>query len=211
MRVERGFSEEVARNLIRLGYKVDTSVFPVWDWNPGPDFRSFSHKPFVYTHDAESDGSLLEVPATVDFLQSRRELACSIFHSIERFPLGPKMLGGLSRLGLLNRVCLSPEVSRVADMIRLTEELAARGGTQVLNFFFHSPTLLEGCTPFAATPVDVQAFLKRIDEYLTFAVSAGFKLVTLSELTAPGAWAFDSVTLDTGSESLSVDRTGTDA
>src|SRR5688500_12060234 len=27
-----GFNEDVARALIHLAYKVDTSVFPVWDW-----------------------------------------------------------------------------------------------------------------------------------------------------------------------------------
>lgn len=185
-----GFSEDVAGNLIRLGYTVDTSVFPMWDWTPGPDFRAFTHEPFVYETETASGeaGSLLEVPATVDFLQAPRSLALSAFHSIKQIPLGGKVLGGLKRLGVLNQVCLSPEVAEVRDMIRLTTQLA-ENGTRLVNLFFHSPTLLEGCTPFAATPADVDGFLSRIEGYLAFAVRSGCVPVTLSELTAKAAGA----------------------
>ena len=202
-----GFNEEIARHLIRLGYTVDTSVFPVWDWNPGPDFRRFSHAPFVYqmASGAGASGSLLEVPATVDFLQSRRELATSAFHSIQRIPLGFKVLGGLRKLGVLNRVCLSPEVAEVTDMIRLAQQLAERGA-HVLNFFLHSPTLLEGCTPFARTPADVTAFMARIERFLGFARSAGYTPVTMSELTADRLGA-SAVRMIGGTESATLSRT----
>jgi hypothetical protein len=180
-----GFSEEVARNLIRLGYTVDTSVFPVWNWSPGPDFRHYSHEPFVYVMESISAGrsSLLEIPATVDFLQSPESFAAKIFHTIEEVPFGPKILGAMNRMQFLNRVCLSPEVADVREMIRLANTLTDRG-TRVLNLFFHSPTLLEGCSPFARTPGDVEAFITRIDSFLRFAIAAGFKPVTTSELTA---------------------------
>ena len=180
-----GFSEGIAKHLIRLGYTVDTSVFPVWNWNPGPDFTEFSHEPFIYEEESDSNGAhrLLEIPATVDFLQSRRDLAKSVFHSIDRMPIGGVVLSGLKRLGALNRVCLSPEVAEVSDMVTLANTIAKRGG-QVINFFFHSPTLLEGCTPFTRTPADVADFVARIEGFLSFARSAGFIPATPSCLTA---------------------------
>ena len=180
-----GFSEEVARNVIELGYTVDTSIFPVWDWSPGPDFRSYSHEPFVYAMDgaAGTPRMLLEVPATVDFLQGSREIASKAFHSLQRAPFGGVVLSGLKRLGALNRVCLSPEVSDLPDMIHLAQHVAGRGAG-VLNLFLHSPTLLEGCTPFTSTTADVEAFMDRLDGFLAFARSEQFVSVTLRELSA---------------------------
>jgi hypothetical protein len=185
-----GFSEEIAGHLIRLGYKVDTSVFPVWNWSPGPDFRKYSPEPFIYEARCETGGvrRILEIPATVDFLQSRRALATSVFSSLDRMPMGGVVLGGLKRLRALNRVCLSPEVAEVPDMIRLADAIARRGG-KVVNFFFHSPTLLEGCTPFTRTAGDVAGFIARIEGFLKYAKSAGFVPVTPSCLTEKDAGA----------------------
>jgi len=195
-----GFSEEIAGHLIRLGYRVDTSVFPVWDWSPGPDFTKYSPEPFVYEAPSETDGvrRLLEIPATVDFLQPRRELATSVFYSIDKMPLGGVVISGLKRLGALNRVCLSPEVAEVPDMIRLASTVARRGG-QIINFFFHSPTLLEGCTPFTRTAGEVTGFIERIEGFLKFAKSAGFAAVTPSCLTAKDIGATAVRTLSTES------------
>jgi hypothetical protein len=198
-----GFSEEIAGHLIRLGYRVDTSVFPVWNWSPGPDFTTYSHEPFLYEARCENGGTgrLLEIPATVDFLQSRRDLATSVFSSFDRMPLGGVVLGGLKRLGVLNRVCLSPEVAEVPDMIRLATAIAERGG-QIVNFFFHSPTLLEGCTPFTHTASEVTGFIERIEGFLKFAKSAGFVAVTPSCLTAKDVGAIQVRTLSTESLTL---------
>jgi hypothetical protein len=66
-------------------------------------------------------------------------------------------------------------------MIRLTAALMKRG-TKVINMFFHSPSLLEGCSPFVRTEADVTGFLARIDQFLEFAQSAGLRSVTMSEL-----------------------------
>lgn len=180
-----GFNEEVARNLIRLRYVVDTSVFPTWDWSPGPDFTSYSHRPFTYRLDPDRSlhGSLLEVPPTVAFLQTRRPVATSLFHSIKRMPLGYKVVGGLNRLGVLNHVCISPEMNDATQMIRLTRSLLDQG-TRVINMFFHSPSLLAGCSPFVRTPADLDAFMACIDQFLSFAGQQGLRSMTMSELTA---------------------------
>jgi hypothetical protein len=182
-----GFDESVAKNLIALDYKVDSSMFPAWDWSPGggPNFSRELHDPFTFVEGSgRRDGqSLIELPPTVAFLQGQPALATSTYHSLKRLPLGNKMIGGLGRLGLLNHICVSPEINPASDMIRLSKALLDRG-TKVINMFFHSPSLLEGCTPFVKTPADVERFIASIDTFLEFASEAGLRSVTLSELSA---------------------------
>ncbi len=184
-----GFSDDVARNLVRLGYTVDSSISPTWDWSPfgGHDFSSHLHEPFVYRlgpSAGEAGGSLLEVPASIGFLQGRQALANSCFWSIKRrLPLGGRVAGLLSRLGVLNQVCVSPETHDAPRMIRLSRTLLD-GGARVINMFFHSPSLLAGCSPFVKTEGEVDRFIARIDAVLAFAQSAGLRFATLSELRA---------------------------
>lgn len=180
-----GYNGDVARNLIRLGYAIDTSIYPTWDWGSaeGPDFSAYSHEPFVYrTDDGGSGGSLLEVPPTIDFIQQPRRVASAVSRTIARLPGGDKIAAVLSRLRILNHVGLSPEITYAPAMIRLANAVLNRGA-RVVNMFFHSPTLLEGCSPFTRTPADVAAFVARIEAFLVFARSAGLRSVTLSELT----------------------------
>jgi hypothetical protein len=184
-----GFSDDVARHLIRLGYAVDSSIYPTCDWRSsgGPDFTHHSHEPFVYRVQSSGsrDGALLEVPPTIDFIQSPRRLASVVSRSVRALPAGNQIAGVLDRLGILNHLCLSPEINDAPSMIRLAATLLGRGA-RVMNVFFHSPTLLEGCSPFTKTAADVTAFVARIDAFLAFAQSAGLRPITMSELT-PGA------------------------
>jgi hypothetical protein len=182
-----GFSDDIARHLIRLGYLVDTSLSPATDWGEygGPDYSDRCLDPFVYVMPAQNGfagGTLLEVPATVGFVQSQPALATAYWTIRRKVPAGDKVLAALSRTRLLNHVSLSPELHDAAHMIRLVRALLARG-TTVVNMFFHSPSLLEGCSPFVRTAADAEDFLERIDRFLVFAQSAGLRPVTMSELT----------------------------
>ena len=182
-----GFGESVARNLMALDYAVDSSMFPAWDWSPGggPNFSRELHDPFTFVENSghRVSPSLFELPPTVAFLQGQPALATSTYHSLKRLPFGHKVVGGLGKLGLLNHICVSPEINSAPDMIRLSKTLLERG-TKVINMFFHSPSLLEGCTPFVKTPADVERFVASIDAFLDFTREAGLRSVTLSELSA---------------------------
>lgn len=181
-----GFSDAVARNLIRLGYCVDTSIAPLTDWSDGggPDYSGRWSEPFVYASgDAVAGGgTLLEVPATIDFLQHQRHVAVAAQRLVKRImPMADKMLAGLARLNVLNYVWLSPETHTASQMNRLIAASAERG-CQVVNMFFHSPSLLEGCSPFVRTAGQLDDFLTRIDAVLQFGESIGLQPITLSEL-----------------------------
>ena len=83
-----GFSEEVARILMRLRYRVDTSISPAIDWREygGPDYSDISPEPYVYRAGNETSGLgdlLLEIPATVDFVQTPRGGASRAYRTIK--------------------------------------------------------------------------------------------------------------------------------
>jgi len=183
-----GFCQEVARNLIRLGYRIDTSITPYWDWTiyGGPDFSEFTNQLYKYSmRDLQGTpprGSLLEVPATVGFIQDNFELAYSFYRRLQRFgKVGEKSIALMNKIGMLNRVCLSPETHDAPQMILLSRKMMFRGA-KVLNMYFHSPSLLENCSPFVKTSSDAKYFLARIEKVIVFAKSAGMKSVTLSQL-----------------------------
>jgi peptidoglycan/xylan/chitin deacetylase (PgdA/CDA1 family) len=183
-----GFSDEVAWSLMQMGYRVDTSISPALDWREyqGPDYSNCSDEPFLYRVQGSTDRpgqSLLEVPATVGFVQGG-PLAARVYRTIRsKVPAGPKILAALDRLGAVNRVCVSPEIDDARSMTQFTRARLARGASGI-NMFFHSPSLLERCSPYVSTPEDLSAFLERIDAFLTFARSAGLRSATMSELAA---------------------------
>lgn len=180
-----GFSEDIARHLIGLGYSVDTSLSPATDWTEygGPDYSAQDLDPFVFEarDGSGSAATLLEVPATVGFVQATPLAGAAYWTIRRRLPKGRAVLAALSRLRVLNHVSLSPELHGAPDMIRLIEALRDRG-TQVVNMFFHSPSLLEGCSPFVRTAGDADGFLARIDRVLAFGRAAGLQPATMGQL-----------------------------
>lgn len=182
-----GFGPTVAQALTRLGYRIDTSVTPYVNWkaNQGPDFSDFG--PEVYRFNAEGllnkdkNGVLLQVPATVGFLQSdfrRSHLLMRLAES--RFARKICLLGLFGRIGLLNKVWLSPELSSIASMIELSKRMQ-ENNYPCLNMTFHSSSLLCGLSPFVRTVEESKQFLQRIREFLIFARTAGWESQTLAQ------------------------------
>jgi hypothetical protein len=186
-----GFSQEVAQNLLRLGYKVDTSVTPFIDWTDchGADFSNMSGMPFriwrEHLVDQPANGYLLEVPATIGYLQRNFVIANRLHKMLSRNLVRHlRLIGILSRLRLLNRVWLSPEMSDSNKMIKLTDTLLA-GGASMVNIFFHSSSLKAGLTPITRTKEDERQFIQCIKEFLIFARESGIESVKLSEAQVP--------------------------
>ena len=182
-----GYNQAVARNIARLGYKIDSSITPYMDWGcyDGPDFSTVSPRPYRFSDDnifrEEEHGPLLEVPATVGYFQDDFEACNRLLMKIRRKPLALlKIEGILSRLRLLNKVWLSPEFSDAKSMIKLTERLMKKQ-YPVINLFFHSPTLKRGLTSFVQTEGDEKRFLARIREFLIFARDFGIESIKLSD------------------------------
>ena len=185
-----GYSRDVAANIHRLGYKVDSSITPYTDWSNyyGPDFTKFSSKPFRFSPGdilrETAGGGLVEVPATIGFLQQNFALCSTVLSAARRFPMKYLRTAGiLCRLSLVNKVWLSPEVSDSAAMIKLARRMM-QNRYRILNLVFHSTTLTAGATPFVRTREDERRFLEDIRDFLSFARDNGIGSIKLSE--APG-------------------------
>jgi len=185
-----GFSRSVAMALKELGYRIDTSVSPYVDWSDehGPDYSQFQLLPYrfdpVNIASPRESGVLFEVPTTVGFLQG--DFArCQKWTQQLKNAVGRKLRlqGIFARLGLLNKVWLSPELSDAKSMLKLMQRLEARS-VPVLNMSFHSTSLMAGLTPFVLTVADEISFLERIEAVLAFALEAEYKFLTLAEYEA---------------------------
>jgi hypothetical protein len=181
-----GFSKSVARALARLGYRVDTSVTPYTDWSVyhGPNFSDFRLKPYRFDPEScllpQPGGKLLQVPATIGYLQGNFELCHRLSQHFESaFYKKLHLKGILSRLGLLNKVWLSPEQFDAGSMKKLSGHIMNKN-LPCLNMGFHSTALMYGLSPFVTCREEEADFLRRIDDFLHYSVDSGFKSMTLS-------------------------------
>lgn len=96
-------------------------------------------------------------------------------------PFRTLKFGGIfRRLGILNRVLLSPEASDYKVMIKLTKNLL-KEGQMLFNMFFHSPALLAGISPYTKTIEDEKNLFRNIEGYLEFVNKNKFESITLSD------------------------------
>jgi hypothetical protein len=164
--------DEIAGVLRTLGYKIDLSVLPGFDLRraKGPDFRRAFNRPYWFGPDRD----LLEIPVTTGFsgvLAHHGDPAtanASLYTMISQPSATKWHLPGLfARLGLLERIRLSPEGTSIQELKRLTH-LLLRRGHRVFTFDYHSSTLLPGYTPYVRSASDLDRMLHTIEAYLNF-------------------------------------------
>lgn len=183
-----GFGTSVTRPLASMGYLVDTSVSPFVDWSAyhGPDFSDYPLSPYRFDLDdiftPRADGVLLEIPATVGFLQGdfarcqRWTRACDKNNAKKLH-----LKGILRRVGLLEKAWLSPEQSNAKIMIRLAQRIEEIK-LPCLNMSFHSTTLVAGLSPFVRDQEDEMIFLQNIEKLLVHASKSNWTTVLLKEM-----------------------------
>lgn len=180
-----GFDQTVARNIQRLGYQVDTSVSPYSSWEKyhGPDFSNRPPAPqkIHFENTVDPDSWILEVPATIGFIQDNYDLCNKCLKTISGSALRHFRLAGiLDRLNVVNKVSLSPEPDNAVNMIRLAESMK-RNGYQLLNMFFHSTSLQHGLNHFTKTREEAEELTNRIERFLAYAAAANIRPIKLSE------------------------------
>ena len=182
-----GFDAEVARNLVRLGYHIDTSVTPYTSWaqERGPDFSYVSPQPYMFTQESPTDrnpgATLTEIPVTIGYLHGEFQACAKLAQRLGRGSFRRLKLGGLlSKLHVLRKVWLSPEMETPASMIQLVRQMRSQG-YEVLNLVFHSSALMAGCGPFIRTEADEYLFLGKLGTLLSLARKEGVVFAALSE------------------------------
>ena len=182
-----GFDAEVARNIVRLGYRIDTSITPYTSWTPesGPDFSCVSPQPYTFAQEFLTDSTprcaLTEIPVSIGYLHGEFQACARLAERLRMGPFRRLMIGGLlSRLHVLRKVWLSPEMETPPRMIQLIRQMK-RQGYELLNLVFHSSALMKGCGPFICTDTDEQLFLEKLRTVLDLARDEGVAFVPLSE------------------------------
>lgn len=164
-----GFGSATPGILAELGYEIDLSVLPGTDLRRqfGPNFSGCPAYPYWFG----ADPALLEIPLSIGFtgLLARfpkiaRTLTTHPFLTRLRVP------GVLSRLGLLDRVVLTPEGITFEEQRRLTRAMLRRG-YRVFSLTYHSPSLAPGNTPYVRDSAELRLFLRRIEQYIEFFIS----------------------------------------
>ena len=161
-----GFGDTTAAILRQLQFTVDTSVNPQMDFSDdgGPSFAAFDSRPFFW----DDEQALCEVPCTHGFVGAAGDYAAPLHRVADRrLPPGLRAVGVLARLGLANKIMLSPEGNTAEDMQALTRTLVGRG-VRTFALTLHSPSAEPGHTPYVRTEQDLQDFLDRISKYADF-------------------------------------------
>jgi uncharacterized protein Usg len=161
-----GAGPSTARILKRLGYLADSSAMPGWSFaaEGGPDYIATPAAPFWL----DGDRSVLEIPSSAGFvgrLSSAWAGLPRLFVSRASERLRLPSLG--SRLGLLERIRLTPEGVSCAEAKKLVRHMV-RQGRKVFNLTYHSPSLKPGATNYVQTEEDVVRFLAWLDEFYDF-------------------------------------------
>ena len=185
-----GLGRSTPRVLRDLGFKVDLSVNPLFDFSGdgGPDFSRFPSAPFWFgAGGAGDDRTLLGIPSTVAFVGALgRSGVAGRVHAAANGEVGMRFRtpAVLSRLRLLTRLRLSPEGYTLAEMCRLTRALVARG-QRYFVLSFHSPSLEPGHTPYVRNQGELDRMLAALRGYFEFFFSEiGGRALTPLELRA---------------------------
>lgn len=158
-----GLGAETAGLLLREGLAIDSSVRAKFDYSSagGPDYRPHPLAPYWL----DDERQLLELPLTTCFWGMLRRQGDLIYPRLWR---APALRGVLARLGLLERIPLTPEGVSVEEAIRAID-MALDDGLPVMVFSFHSPSLHPGHTPYVKGEADLDALYdwwRRVFAYL---------------------------------------------
>lgn len=145
------------------GMRIDSSVRARFDYSAsgGPNFRDHPVRPYWLDRAA----GLIEIPLTTVFWGPLRQQAHWLYPRMWRIP---RLRGALARLGLMERIPLTPEGVTVEEALRGID-IAIDEDLPILNFSFHSPSLAPGYTPYVRDADDLEAFYdwwRRIFAYL---------------------------------------------
>ncbi|MWV29402.1 polysaccharide deacetylase family protein [Aurantiacibacter rhizosphaerae] len=164
-----GLGRNTAKLLTSHGIAIDTSVRPLFDYSSGggPDYRAHPLAPYW----VDEDKTLLELPLTSAFWGMLRRQGAFIYPRLWR---APAMRGVLARLGLLERVPLTPEGVSVEEAIRGID-MALDDGLPMLVLSFHSPSLLPGSTPYVRDDADLDGLYDWWRRILTYLETRGVK------------------------------------
>jgi hypothetical protein len=158
-----GVGPASAAMLADAGIAIDTSVRANFDYSAygGPDFSRHPLEPYWL----DDTKTLLELPLTTPFWGLLRRQGQWLFPRLARAPTARSIL---ARLGLLERIALTPEGVTPTEAIRAID-IALDDGLPLIVLSFHSPSLQPGHTPYVRDQqdlADLYDWFRRVFAYL---------------------------------------------
>ncbi len=162
------------RLLAERGYRIDSSLRARYDYSAegGPDFAA------VANHAFHAPAGLIELPLTTVF--TGRVPSPAFYRGLGQLPRGR---GIAARLGLVQRVALTPEQMPLPDALEAVR-VAHGEGERLLCFSFHSPSLEPGHTPYVRDAADMAAFWRWWDGIFDLLGRLGIENASLDEILA---------------------------
>lgn len=168
-----GVGPETLGLLARHGYRIDSSMRSAYDYSRsgGPDFSEVPNHAFTV-------GSVIELPLTTVFSGWGRAGGASLHKLLARLPMG---LGAAARASMLDRVALTPEDMPLPAALEAVR-IAVGEGLRLLNFSFHSPSLMPGNTPYVRDAADLRAFYRWWDAIFALLQQLGVAPASLAQI-----------------------------
>lgn len=134
------------------GIAIDTSVRALFNYSGGggPDYTRHP----LYPYWIDRSRGLMEMPLTTVFWGPLRRQGPALFPRLWR---APRLRGLLSKLGLLERIALTPEGISADEAIKAID-IAIDDAVPLLVFSFHSPSLDAGHTPYVKSDDELARF-----------------------------------------------------
>jgi peptidoglycan/xylan/chitin deacetylase (PgdA/CDA1 family) len=166
-----GFAAAHVPALERLGYRVESSVAPLFyeGHKHGPDFVEAPLTPYFLAYDSATrpgTSDVLEVPCSAAL---NRRLPRRLQYAYARAPRPYTTKRVLRKLGVARVRWLRPSYSSLDDMRSLAADLAA-SREPVLNLLFHSSEAIVGGSPYNRTEAELAAFLERLERFFEYAI-----------------------------------------
>lgn len=173
-----GVGPNSASILAEGGITIDSSVRARFDYSAGggPNFRDFPVTPYWL----DRQPGLLELPLTTVYWGLLRQLGPWLYPKMWR---APRLRGALARIGLLERIPLTPEGVTLEEAIRGID-IAVDEGLPVLVFSFHSPSLAPGFTPYVRNEDDLDALYDWWRGAFAYLARRGVRPVNVAQLMA---------------------------
>ena len=180
-----GLGPAALRELVALGYAVDTSVTPLAEHTAdgGPDFRAAPERPYRPSGDdvcAHGELPIVEIPVSIGLT---RRLPRALRRAYVHLPRALRLRGLLSRdhLGWVDFAWLYPVRFGLSEMQAVARNLVAER-TPILNVFLHSSELVPGMSGRVKTAADVEQVFERLAGLFEHCLGAlGARPATLGE------------------------------
>ena len=163
--------------LQEFGLDCDTSVRSLFDYRAqgGPNYAATPLVPYWL-----SKGCLAELPVTSVLAGHLGPRAAGLFRASEG---RANMRAALSRLGLVERIALTPEGISAEKAIEAVDA-ALTQKLPLLVFSFHSPSLAPGFTPYVRSEAEVELLYDWWTRLFAHCAARGVDPVTLPDLRA---------------------------